>query len=72
MTYVPMTAEQRAINNEKRKDLVGKYIESGDFMNYKIKEHIHGSQYLIISESGESFYASHNIKNNIWKRWETR
>lgn len=69
MTYVPMTAEQRAINNEKRKDLVGKYIESGAFVNYKIKEHIQGSQYLIISESGESIYASHNIKNNVWKRW---
>ena len=75
-----LTAEQRAEFARERQALVGSLITQEGWEGALVKEHVRGSQYVVLLPNGSEVYASHKkprvrrsgLSEGGWKLWEDR
>ena len=75
-----LTAEQRAEFARERQALVGSLITQKGWEGALVKEHVRGSQYVVLLPDGTQVYASHKkprarrvgLSEGGWSKWEDR
>jgi len=65
-----VSPELRQRFSVERKQLIGIKINEGQYKNCIVKDHVNGSLYELINESGVSFFAKHNKNKNQWEEWK--
>ena len=75
-----LKAEQRAQFARERQAMVGSLITQEGWEGAMVKEHVRGSQYVVLMPDGGEVYASHKkprkrragLSEGGWKLWEDR
>ena len=75
-----LTAEQRALYARERQALLGSLITQEGWEGALVKEHVRGSQYVVLLPDGSEVYASHKkprkrrsgLSEGGWSLWEDR